>query len=591
MSATLSLMKVAEISQIQLREYQSRIVAITYQHIRAGIKRVLIVAVMGAGKTIIASWMMRDAVKRGRRIVFLVSLNVLLDQTANTLRKLGVNCTVLQGDRPVDESAPVIVASLQTISARLRKGKSLGSLLGGIDLFFVDEAHVAAFHATYEIIEQFYPQSIFIGLSATPWRRSKKQWLGQKFAVLVEGPQPPEIVKMGGAVLCRGYTIGNVFDLEVLRVRNGDFVDAELASQACRPEALEHVVREWMRLCFDRPTLMIGATVKQADLTCKALLARGIKADLIVGSTSKEERQAIFERVTRGETQVICSVGCLTAGFDLPCISAILYVRATKSKALFFQSAGRGSRPYPGKTDYLLLDFGGNLKRFKSNPMGYQNYDISQPYQYEGEGLTKTCPECDAEISIFAQICPECGHEFTGEKPVEETEELVLAHLTEYVDRFTRDKIRNLRRWRKDTYLNDRTPDEPIAHFTAEYGHNPPDEWLIHACLTKRCSKKRKQAFIAYLERHSKATRWQNQWINHHLRLEFGTDNREVLDLFTQWWQVLGVPPSAGWEAIKRRYQGLVREFEHDPAEIDRINLALDDAREELTVAAIGGMR
>ncbi|NEP42151.1 MAG: DEAD/DEAH box helicase family protein, partial [Okeania sp. SIO2H7] len=77
-------------TNIQLYDYQQQMVGDTYNAIRAGHKRILMIAIMGAGKTTLSSWIMRDCVTRGGRVVFLVSLNVLIDQTLETLQMLGV---------------------------------------------------------------------------------------------------------------------------------------------------------------------------------------------------------------------------------------------------------------------------------------------------------------------------------------------------------------------------------------------------------------------------------------------------------------------------------------------------------------------
>lgn len=594
----MSLIASSPTREIKLRRYQIEMVAKLYNHVRGGKKRILMVAIMGAGKTVIAAWIMRDAVKKGRRCVFLVALNVLIDQTVETLRALGVTVTVLQGDRPVDPDAQVIVASLQTIKARLRKGRTLTELFGHVDVIFADEAHVTSFDAGYEEIEEYYsvfhPETKFIGLSATPWRLSKKEWLGQKYDAVVEGPQPPEVVQMGGALPCRGFTLTGAINLDKLHERGGDFIDTEVAAQATRPEALKYVVTEWKRICPDRPTLAICATVNQAEMQKDCFIQHGISAELIVGSTPKEERKAIFEWVKSGKTQIIVSVGCLTAGFDLPCISAILYIRATKSKALFFQSAGRGSRTSEGKQDYILLDFGGNLRRF-GNPMAWQVYDISEPAKEDNPAPSKTCPECKAEINQFLRVCPHCGFEFCGEEQVseQEQEELVLTQLNEYCDRFTREKIQKLRQWRKASYQADLSPDDAIARFHSEYGHNPPPEWLLHACLTKRYSPRRQAEFAAWLWNHCNTqSRWAKQWIAYHLRLEFGTESLDT----AQWWDILNIEPGSSWEQVKAAYSQLSANF--DPScyagddareQVERLNLALEDAKEHLSAIAVQG--
>ena len=570
--------------EITLRDYQKNMVALVYAAIRSGYNRLLMVVIMGAGKTITSAWMIRDAVARGHRCVFLVPLNVLLEQTAESLRDLGVPCTILQGSRRLDPSAPVVVASAQTINSRVARGggAALDRLLGNPKLIVVDEAHNTAFSAAYDAIASHYPNALIVGMTATPWRLSPKQWLGQKFDKLIEGPQAPDIVAMGSAVPCRGFTLTGAFDLETLHTRNGDYIDSEISSQACKPEALEHVYQEWRRLCRDRPTLMVGATVQQARMTQAVFTGHGVSAALIVGDTPQTERLAIFEQVKAGEVQVICSVGCLTAGFNLPIISAVLYVRATKSKALFFQTAGRGSRPWPGKSDYILLDFGGNLRRF-GNPMGYQNYDISEPVFIPFDPPTKTCPGCQAEVSIFAQVCPNCGFEFSGDAlGLEDDRDPVLLSLNEFVDRVTKEKIKNLRRWRKDAFLQGLPPDSTTDRFTQAYGHHPPAEWLAHAALGRRVSNRRKLAFFNYLQAHCKPGQWADAWMAYHLRLEFGTQDLEQIGLFTDWDEILGVHYSADWETAKAAYMERIKRLPDDHPDHERLALALEDAKATL---------
>ncbi|MGB7249584.1 MAG: DEAD/DEAH box helicase family protein, partial [Phormidesmis sp.] len=275
-------------TKIELRPYQQRMVGELYQAIREGDKRLLWIALMGLGKTVLASWVMRDAAATGKRCVFLVPLTVLIDQTLETLEALGVHCTALQGAREVDEAAPVVVASLQTISSRLSRAQSLEEILGHQDIVLADEAHITSYHSRYSELEVWVLGNggITIGMTATPWRLSKKQWLGQKYDHVIVGPQPPEAIKLGAVVPCRGFRMGEVFDLETLKVKStGDYSEGDMSAQATTDEALEHVVGEWRRLAEGRPTMMVGSTVVQAEMTSSAFEKAGIKTAVVVGDT------------------------------------------------------------------------------------------------------------------------------------------------------------------------------------------------------------------------------------------------------------------------------------------------------------------
>lgn len=573
---------------IFLRPYQQKMVGELYAAIRDGKQRLLWIALMGLGKTILASWVMRDAVQKGRSCVFVVPYTVLIDQTLDTLRLLGVPCSALQGDRDCDLTAPVLVVSMQTLTARLGRGQTLDDILGPRHLVMVDEAHETSFHSQYPRLERWCLDGggRTIGMTATPWRLSSKQWLGQRFDIAIEGPQPPEAIKLGAVVPCRPFRLGDVFDLETLRVKStGDYAEGDMSDQAIRPEALVHVVSEWLRLACDRKTIMVGSTIDQAEATQSAFERAGIAAALIVGDTPLAERQTIFEQVQAGQVQVICSVGCLTAGFNLPCISCVLYVRATRSRSLFYQTAGRACRPAPSKTDFILLDFGGNVSRF-GNPMALQNYSIQGDHEPQLPPL-KSCPECGAEVLVFAQICPECGFVFSeGDQLDLDRPDMVLGQLTEYVDKLTKQQIADLRRWRKAAWKEQANPDQPIEQFVTVYGFTPPANWLAHACLGKRISTRRKQAFIAWLESAYRGSPWwAEQWLCYHLQLEFGTSNlAQICD--RTWGEVLGLPYSASWPQVKAAYQERMR-YETDPAEAIALNAALDDAQQDLEEEAL----
>lgn len=573
--------------KITLRPYQQEMVGKLYAAIRDGKQRLLWIALMGLGKTILSSWVMRDAVNRGKTCVFLVPYTVLIDQTIETLELLDVHCSALQGSRRCDRNAPIIVASMQTITARFGR-QTLDEILGQRDLVFVDEAHETAFHSQYQHLEEWCLSrgGYAIGMTATPWRLSRKQWLGQRFDIVIEGPQPPEAIRLGAVVPCRPFRIGGVFDLEALRVKStGDYSEGDMSDQATRPEALGHVVSEWFRLASDRKTIMVGSTVAQAKATQKAFDQAGISTALIVGDTPLAERQAIFQRVREDTIQIICSVGCLTAGFNLPCISCVLYVRATRSRSLFYQTAGRACRPADGKTDFVLLDFGGNVGRF-GNPMALQNYAIQGEYEEQPPPL-KTCPECNAEVLVFVQICPECGYVFSeGEQLELEEPDTELGQLTEYVDKFTRQQIADLRRWRKQAWKDRTKPDKPIEQFNTVYGFTPPNTWMQHACLGKRVSTRRKMAFIEYLEESYNGSPWfAEQWLCYHLQIEFGvSDLAKICD--RNWGEILDLPYSASWAQVKAAYMERMK-YETDPTVALALNAALDDASDELQQISI----
>ena len=74
------------------------------------------------------------------------------------------------------------------------------------------------------------------------------------------------------------------------------------------------------------------------------------------GRTPLSERRAILQRLHTGQTRVVANCAVLTEGFDEPSVDCIIMARPTRSRPLYQQMLGRGTRTYPGKSDCLVLD-------------------------------------------------------------------------------------------------------------------------------------------------------------------------------------------------------------------------------------------
>ena len=74
----------------ELRDYQKRVIREIYGWYRRGQKSVMLVSPTGSGKTITAVHVIRDALIRGSRVLFIVHREPLIDQTVNTLTAYGI---------------------------------------------------------------------------------------------------------------------------------------------------------------------------------------------------------------------------------------------------------------------------------------------------------------------------------------------------------------------------------------------------------------------------------------------------------------------------------------------------------------------
>lgn len=60
---------------------------------------------------------------------------------------------------------------------------------------------------------------------------------------------------------------------------------------------------------------------------------------------------------------IITSCDIISEGTDIPRVECAIMLRPTKSLSLYLQQVGRVLRPFPGKSDAVILDHAGNVMR------------------------------------------------------------------------------------------------------------------------------------------------------------------------------------------------------------------------------------
>jgi type I site-specific restriction endonuclease len=74
-------------------------------------------------------------------------------------------------------------------------------------------------------------------------------------------------------------------------------------------------------------------------------------AGWICGRTPKDERRTTMQDFRDECLQILCNVGCITEGVDVPSAEVVVMARPTKSRSLYAQMAGRVLRPSAGLVD------------------------------------------------------------------------------------------------------------------------------------------------------------------------------------------------------------------------------------------------
>lgn len=508
-------------TEIELRDYQKDVIRKLYAEYRKGLKSVVMVLPTGAGKTVIAAQIIKDAVGRGRRILFMVHMDALVPQTYDKLLKLGIESSqigFIKAGYPENREARIQIASLQTLARREWWKEVL------FDVLLFDECHQTSFFNVGRKVRETFPEAFVVGLTATPWRLKPEESLKTEFQSLVHGPLPRDLQQMGMLATMDYYSC-YVPDLSQIKLdETGDFDTEELGLIYNTPELIRHAYDEWERLGGGKQTISFCLTVEHAEALCDYFQSMGVMSSLITADVSQRDRRNIYDLFERGIIKVISSVNCLSIGFDSPRAEVGLMLRPTCSKALFHQQIGRVMRPHADKAGGIILDFTGNIKRHQL-PELIKGYALVDPQEKEEKPAPyKKCPSCFTWVPLATEQCPECGHHFAGNQEMKAAAEVI--YLTKVDLERLKDAPKvfyqsNLRR----AYQEGKQPYWAVHRFNEKYGYRPLGKgWERGAVFDGKQTEQDIVDFAMYLLSLTTRKTYQPKFVFRDFRREFGKD-------------------------------------------------------------------
>ena len=297
----------------------------------------------------------------------------------------------------------VIVATIQTLKAKLSNQRGEYEFLADFELVVFDEAHRSIAPTFTSVMQdigltrfQRADEPFLLGLTATPYRgqdeaetaRLVNRYGSKRLdsgAFPSDDPQAviQELQRMGVLAQADHEIIeGETFSSDTFSSLEWEQILEELERAVLLPwlpqsvedriaqssertkriiEAYQtHIDPQW-------PTLIFATSVEHAKTVAALLNARGIKSRAVSGATEASTRRRVVEEFRNGGIQALVNYGVFREGFDAPKTRAIIVARPVYSPNLYFQMIGRGLRGVRNGGDdrCLILNVRDNIANFQ----------------------------------------------------------------------------------------------------------------------------------------------------------------------------------------------------------------------------------
>jgi len=392
-----------------LRDYQRVAVSQVVGASQAGRRRMYVQMATGTGKTITAAGVIAKLWSMGliRRALFLVDRDALAAQTVKKFKThLGDNFNIERaiGGRE-DKHRDILITTVQHLAVR-SKFEAYDPTHFGIVV--LDECHRSYFGDWYGVLDHFAKGgAILLGLTATPADKETvntdrfftdpDQYRGPIYRYTISQAETnPEVPEWERLAACIHHKFHTNVDLEGVHDMGFDFEPDQLGRAVDVPQRNQLIAVKYFEDILGTrdpvKTIVFAASIAHAKNLRYALIEEYNRRNNLPPNDAAAEKFIVavhnemlgaqglieeFQNVTdiadrKGIIKqahndpnmsprpiILIGIGMLDTGIDAPDVEVLLMARPTKSKILYVQMKGRGTRKCreTGKEIYKLVDF------------------------------------------------------------------------------------------------------------------------------------------------------------------------------------------------------------------------------------------
>lgn len=322
-----------------------------------------------------------------------------------------------------DTMHPIIYGGIQSV-------QNNPEAFGHRDFCIVDECHRVnpkadtGYYETFAALYRINPNIRFIGTSATIFRLGQglitDNGIFTDIAYDITGVEPfNRLIREGFLCPLIPKQTSVSINVDDIKVQNGEFNLKQLQAAVDKDEITRAAIDEAIELGADRKRwLVFSSGVANAEHISEYLNYRGISSAAVHSKQNDTDNDKFLEQHKAGKLRAIVNNNILTTGYDDPEIDLIIVLRPTMSPGLWVQMLGRGTRPFPGKKDCLVLDYAKNSLRL--GPINDPSIPKSKKSS-TSEAPVKVCKNCNTYNHPKVTHCINCGAPFTFEIKITET--------------------------------------------------------------------------------------------------------------------------------------------------------------------------
>ena len=404
-----------------------------YSHILYG-------ASVSFGKSVAIQDIVYKTIKNGERVLIIAPRRKLIFQLSS-MYKDG-NIAILMGTDSIGNpsTADIIIASLSTLSSRLKKNSNL---IGNLGKIIIDEVH-QGFNmrggipktSAKALYDRYWNDGTkWIGFSATPI--DSKGYRMEGWDKTIYKYDTAWLIREGWLAKFKYFSIASDIDMRDYKANSltGEYKSDDVKEVTNTPTAITSVIKHYLSMRKSK-NIIFASSIEHATLIYEELektgYSRGIK--LLHSGLGDKEVNRIYAEFETNVIHTIINVGMLVTGFDDPEVEVIFLASPTASIIKFIQTCGRVLRWHKNIPTVDIIDLANIYNTLgilpdssidwnrKRKPKA--DYDADNKPENSITDLTLECRSCknifrmiDAkretsmtdEVSESLIFCPNCG--------------------------------------------------------------------------------------------------------------------------------------------------------------------------------------